>query len=53
VNACEVKADIGVIAGKLPECLACTTKRALYKYTSLPLINTSFHENTMGDFKFR
>jgi len=37
VNAYKVKASIGVIAGKtvwsMPERLACTTKRALCKYT--------------------
>jgi len=37
VNANEVKAGIGVIAGKtvwsMPEGLACTTKTARYKYT--------------------
>jgi len=41
VNAYEVKAGIGVIAGNtvwsMPECLACTTKRALYEYTYIYL----------------
>ena len=39
VNAYEVKAGIGLIAGNtvlsMPECLACTTKKVLYTYVYL------------------
>jgi len=49
VNAYEVKAGIGVIAGKtvwfMPERLACTTEWALYEY--LPLAFSLYRTGPM------
>jgi len=53
VNAYEVKAGIGVIAGKtvwsVPERLACTTEMsAIYKYTYFYLFTFSVKSNSVN-----